>query len=230
MQKNPYLILQTYESATESEIDFAYSRLKSQYSDERFMPGDIGAEAARKLTELEEAYAEVKAKFKQEKLKEDYGGVYGEIENLLKQNKNNDAQAKLDEITDRNAEWHYLQSIVFYKKSWYEESRYQLEMAASMDPLSEKYKDALSRLNVFMSGQAGSRPGEGQNAGQNTGQQYRRPDGQFSQRPEGNYGQDGSNQQRQMGCFGNDATGCCAQLICADCCCECMGGDLILCC
>lgn len=29
---------------------------------------------------------------------------------------------------------------------------------------------------------------------------------------------------------GNSNLGCCTQLICADCCCECMGGDLIACC
>ncbi|HAQ40180.1 MAG TPA: molecular chaperone DnaJ, partial [Clostridiales bacterium] len=28
----------------------------------------------------------------------------------------------------------------------------------------------------------------------------------------------------------NSSGDCCMQLICADCCCECMGGDLISCC
>lgn len=37
---------------------------------------------------------------------------------------------------------------------------------------------------------------------------------------------------RNTGSFGNSYTGCdcCTQLLCADCCCECMGGDLISCC
>ena len=32
------------------------------------------------------------------------------------------------------------------------------------------------------------------------------------------------------GCIGGDPCTCCSNLICADCCCECMGGDLISCC
>jgi molecular chaperone DnaJ len=39
-------------------------------------------------------------------------------------------------------------------------------------------------------------------------------------------------QYREVGAGMNDATmcNCCSNLLCADCCCECMGGDLISCC
>lgn len=236
MQKNPYLVLQTYESASESEVDFAYERLKKQYSEDRFLSGDAGAEAARKLTELEDAYRDVKQKFASSRFDSE-GSVkgFGEIEELLKQNKNSEAQARLDELTNRNAEWHYLQSIVFYKKSWYEESRYQLEMAVSMDSSNTKYKEALNRLNVFMSGQAGNKSNDN-----NTN--FTKPDAQYN--PNNNNQSNNRNnfnnnnnyndrQNRDMGCCGSNdtnATNCCTQLICADCCCECMGGDLLLCC
>ncbi len=35
---------------------------------------------------------------------------------------------------------------------------------------------------------------------------------------------------QQSGCCSGDSCDCCTSLICADCCCECMGGDLIRCC
>lgn len=246
MFKDPYMILQTYESASESEIDFAYNRLKKQYSEDRFLPGEAGATAARKLTELEEAYKDAKQKFQTKKAEEDYGSSYGRIEDIIKQNKTNEAQQMLDEIIERNAEWHYLQSIVFYKKSWYKESKNQLQMAVSMDPANKKYKDALNRLNVFMSGQ--NTQTNSQNSQQNYGQDktYRQADQQFNQNNQqdqnnnqyNNYNQNSNrhyggynNENRNMGgCGSGTPENCCLQLICADCCCECMGGDLIMCC
>ena len=53
-----------------------------------------------------------------------------------------EAQTKLDDFNGRNAEWHYLQSVVFYKKNWVNESKKQLEIAISMDGSNEKYKNS----------------------------------------------------------------------------------------
>ena len=36
--------------------------------------------------------------------------------------------------------------------------------------------------------------------------------------------------QNSVNICGGDGCDCCTNLICADCCCECMGGDLISCC
>ena len=62
MYKDPYLILQVSEDAPEREIDAAYDRLKRQYTEQMFLPGLAGDEAARKLTKLEEAYREIKSR------------------------------------------------------------------------------------------------------------------------------------------------------------------------
>ena len=43
-------------------------------------------------------------------------------------------------------------------------------------------------------------------------------------------GQYTANYGRPAGCCGDDTCNCCSSLLCADCCCECMGGDLISCC
>ncbi len=44
------------------------------------------------------------------------------------------------------------------------------------------------------------------------------------------YRQGGGGQVSSSGCCGGSPCDCCANLLCADCCCECMGGDLITCC
>lgn len=233
MYKDPYMILQTYKDASESEIDSAYQRLKAKYSEERFLTGEAGAAAARNLTELEDAYREAKQKFQSKKAETSYGSELGEIEELIKANKTDKAQQQLDEIMERDAEWHYLQSIVFYKKNWYNESKNQLNMAVSMDPLNKKYKDALERLNTFMSGQGAKRASQTQSQDD---KYYRKSDEQINpdknQYNRNQYDQNRQqygNEGRHMGGCGGPET-CCTQLICADCCCECMGGDLILCC
>lgn len=229
------MILQTYKDASESEIDSAYERLKKKYSEEMFLPGEAGAEAARNLKELEEAYRQAKQKFEEDRTKTNYGSEFGEIEELIKQNKTDEAQNRLDDIMNRNAEWHYLQSIIFYKKSWYNESKTQLQMAVSMDPLNKKYKDALNRLNVFMSGQGAAKgfrkDREYRQADQQINPNQQSQQNQYNQYYDQSNKQYGYNEDRHMGgCGMGTPENCCLQLLCADCCCECMGGDLILCC
>lgn len=211
MQNNAYLVLGLQEGATEEEVKVAYETLRAKYSEERFQPGEEGNRAAAKLEEIEEAYSDIMAGLSKKKVASEYGSVFGQIENLLKQGNLDEAQKKLDECVERGAEWHYLQSIVFYKKNWYAESKKQLEFAVSMDPNNTKYKDALFKLNNLMNGPQA-------NANTNTNQnQYN------------NYNNVNANQDRQMG--GGCAEGnCCLNLLCADCCCESMGFDLIPCC
>lgn len=224
MYKDPYLILQIGADASEAEAEEAYQRLKAKYSEERFLPGEEGTAAARNLSALETAYAELKSSFESKKESKSYGSRLGAVEELIKANKIEQAQQRLDEIMDRDAEWHYLQSIVFYKKGWYSESKTQLEMAVSMEPSNLKYKDALGRLNVFTGG------GKKQD-GYSDNKYYRKADEQVNPN-KGQYNQSKQNygyEDRQMGGCGGPE-GCCMQLVCADCCCECMGGDLIPCC
>lgn len=146
-----YKILGVNENATDTEIDAQYTKLKDKYSRERFYEGEIGNDAARNLTKLETAYAEIK-KYRGEKVN-DSGTSYNfsEVENLIKNNKINEAQNVLDDITDRNAEWHYLQSVIFYKKNWINESKKQLEIALNMEPHNQKYSDAYSKLKQKIS-------------------------------------------------------------------------------
>jgi hypothetical protein len=85
-----------------------------------------------------------------------------EIEKLIKDGSIDLAQQKLDDINERTAEWHYLQSVVFYKKNWTNESKKQLEIAMNMEPYNTKYSTAYEKLkkkmeyneNQFRSGNA----------------------------------------------------------------------------
>lgn len=136
-----YEILGLTEDATDAEVEKAYLELRSKYSLDRFLDGEAGNEAAKNLTRLENAYNEIMAIRRGEK-----DSSYVEIENAIKKGNIALAQEKLDAYSSRDAEWHYLQSVVFYKKNWINESLKQLEIAMNMDKDNKKYSDAYAKL------------------------------------------------------------------------------------
>lgn len=150
MQKY-YKILNVDPNCTDEQLEIAYNTLKNKYKEERFLEGDLGNKAAKNLTELENAYAEIinerkSQKTDGEKKVEDFSNV----EALIRQGDIAGAQQLLDNVTDRSAEWHYLQSVIFYKKNWSNESKKQLEIAMNMDPKNNKYANAYVKLKEKM--------------------------------------------------------------------------------
>ncbi|MBE5745356.1 MAG: hypothetical protein E7355_04385 [Clostridiales bacterium] len=143
-----YEFLGLDENATEEELAARYQQLREKYSEERWQDGEAGNEAARNLTKLDVAYAEITAA-RQEKGKQTTGqGSLEAVAQLLKENKVDEAQRMLDDFNERSAEWHYLQAVVFYKKNWTNDSKKQLEIAMQMDPDNLKYRNAYGKMNA----------------------------------------------------------------------------------
>lgn len=125
---------------------------------------------------------------------------FTEVRRLLRDGNYNDAGAILDSIQERTAEWHFLNGSVCYAKGWLNEAYSSFEQACKMEPYNPEYASAFRHM----------------------------------QKNKGGYMQ-GDPNERSFG--GNLGDGCtctvcdiCNGLICADCCCECMGGDCITCC
>lgn len=214
MQKNPYLILGIGEDATFAELQDAYTALQNKYKAERFLEGEAGADAIKKLEELEWAYNECQQNLQNKAAVNHKEGIFEEIGSLIKQDKLVEAQSKLDSIDARDAEWHYYQSIVYYKKNWLNDSKIQLEICVSLDPKNYKYAEALRRLNDDM---AQTNP-------------FANADPQGTQQQQQNRG---GYTEPQMTNAQRNADACCntcCTLMCCDTCCECCGGDLISCC
>ena len=146
MNKQYYDLLGITEDATDEEIAARYEELKKKYSEERFLEGEAGNEAAKLLSRVEVAYAEIMSERKEKRSAENADSSYAKVEQFIRDGKINEAQGALDEFNERPAEWHYLQSVVFYKKNWMNESKKQLEIAIQMDSSNEKYRSAYNKL------------------------------------------------------------------------------------
>ena len=135
------------EGATEQEIKDAYSALRAKYLEDRFKDGEEGNEAARMLTKIDTAYNELMSELAEDQNAASGGTSFEKVEEYIRSGDIQNAQRVLDSFNERNARWHYLQSVVFYKKSWMNESKKQLEIAMQLEPDNKKYKDAYRKLS-----------------------------------------------------------------------------------
>lgn len=147
MNQENYKILEVDENATDEEIKASYERLKEKYNEERWQDGEAGNEAARMLDKLDAAYREIMDERKESAQTTDGANAYDEVTAAIKAGNIPRAQQLLDGFNERNAEWHYLQSVVYYKKNWLMDSKKQLEIAIQMDGANMKYRDAYEKLN-----------------------------------------------------------------------------------
>lgn len=164
MNKKNLEILGLEEGATAEEIKAAYETLRAKYLEDRFKDGETGNEAAKMLTKIEVAYSELESELK-ESNSFDGGDSFERVEQYLKDGNITDAQRVLDTFNERGGRWHYLQSVVFYRKNWINESKKQLEIAIQLEPENAKYKEAYRKLNDKINSDAQSQTAQSQNAG-----------------------------------------------------------------
>lgn len=214
--KNNYDILGVPYNATEEEVKNAYKDLVKKYHPDNYADSPLKEIANEKMQEINRAYDEIiKEKRNYSNENQDshnqsysdynYGSNYSNIRNLIKDNRIIEAEEILDSIPEQNrdAEWYFLKGSVFFTRGWLDEATNNFSMACRLNPTNPEYRAALNRINWQRNGNFGSP----NNAGGNMG-----------------YRNAGAPVGTCCPC------GMCQGLICADCCCECFGGDLISCC
>ena len=146
--KENYELLQVDEFATDEEVTASYERLKAKYNEEKWQDGEAGTQAARMLTRLDVAYSEIMDARRERSQSTSGENAFEAVSAAIRAGDLVRAQKLLDDFNERNAEWHYLQSVVFYKKNWLNESKKQLEIAMTLDSANAKYRDAYVKLNA----------------------------------------------------------------------------------
>ena len=208
--KDPYSILGISPSATDDEVKEAYRALARKYHPDNYMDDNPLKELANeKMQEINEAYDEIlrmRAEGKRQSSDSSSGsgsyggsayGLYYEIRQKINARRFSEAERMIAEvpISERGAEWHYLNSVLLMKRGYVNDAMRELEMACSMDPSNMEYQRAKQMFNNSTRGYGSAYYGDAN----------RRPANQV------------------------DACDCCTKLICLDCFCECLGGDLIRC-
>lgn len=213
MPTNPFVILGVDKNATQSEILEAYKQKRAYYQAHIFDEGESGSQAASMLNQLEDAYQQaMEMALESATVTGEGESAYEQVKQAIRAKDIETAQRLLDDMSCRGAEWHYYQSVVFYEKNWLNDTKKQLEIALQMDPQNAKYQRALDNLKKKIDG---SRPYDKEGS-------------------QGVYNVDSAQTERTYsqrdGAVADGICSACQALWCADCCCECMGGDLIRCC
>lgn len=199
--KNPYEVLGVSPNATDDEVKAAYRALAKKYHPDNYENNPLQDVAAEKMQEINEAYDSIMNSRRGGGKSNASGGYtaysgtkFSDIRTLISQNRLDEAQRMLDSIpiSERNAEWYFLNGSVQYRRGWFDNAYSNFSTACNMDPSNSEYRAALNQI-------------------------------QYSRR--------GGNPYNTVPTAGGcSACDMCQGLICADCCCECMGGDLIRCC
>ncbi|MGE4282964.1 MAG: DnaJ domain-containing protein [Clostridia bacterium] len=203
--RNPYEVLGVREGASEEEIKKAYRDQARKYHPDQYANNPLSDLAQEKMKEINEAYDFLmknkggtrqysqNSNQNQQSYNGTGQGIYIQVRRFIEIGNVAEADRMLEQISNRDAEWHFLKGAVFLRRGWYDQARQYFQKAVSMNPNNPEYRAALNNISY-----------------RNT--TYRNVGG-------------------GMGYGGGASTcDCCTSMICADCCCECLGGDLISCC
>ena len=206
--KDPYEVLGVTKDASDDEIKAAYRELAKKYHPDKYIDNPLADLAAEKMKEINEAYDKIVNSRKRKSSAKDSSGTYNtssnpayaRIRSLINNNLLDDAQRELDEI-----------DLNIRDAEWYFLSGSVLYKRGHF---SNAYSAFATAVNL-----------EPDNA------EYRRALNMVQRYGKGEYGSPyrsyGGNQSACASCGPCDI---CQGLLCADCCCECFGGDIIPCC
>ncbi|RGB69798.1 MULTISPECIES: J domain-containing protein [Oscillospiraceae] len=200
---DPYKVLGVSPNATDEQIKEAYRELARKYHPDSYQNNPLADLASEKMKEVNEAYDSIMKMRRNSGSARSGGtsGAFSDVRRLINQNRLVEAEELLGGVPSANRDAEW-----YFLKGSVFYSRGWLDEAfnhfAQACRMNPNNPEYTAAYNNLMWQRQTGRPGTEQGP-------YRQP--------------------------GNMAGGCsacdmCSGLICADCCCECMGGDLIRCC
>lgn len=150
---NPYEVLGVKEGASEEEIKAAYKELVKKYHPDRYADNPLSDLAEDKMQEINEAYDMLM----KGGARSSYGGSgsadFMQVRRDIDMGNLDSAEAALNGISGRTAEWFFLKGVIASRKGWYDEATRNLQTACSMDPGNQEYQrhyaSIANRGNMF---------------------------------------------------------------------------------
>jgi len=206
--KDPYSILGVSKNATDDEIKLAYRELVKKYHPDNYDENNPLKDLANeKMQEVNEAYDEIQRMRKGGSSSggssgsSSYSGssAYADVRRMINDRKFTDAERELSRVPDFDR-----------TAEWH-------YLASVLLMHRNRVNDAMRELEIACNMDP-------------TNMEYQKAKQMFNNTANG-YGNTyyGSAGGRPMRSARDDACDCCANLICMDCLCECLGGDLIRC-
>ena len=202
--KDPYQVLGVQPSATDEEVKDAYRALVKKYHPDKFADSDLAELANEKMKEVNAAYDEIQ-KMRNNRTRDQKNNGFNPGSSS-----NSEFYTRIRQLINSGSIFEAEQMLI---------SSPQEKRGAEWNYLyacvmvkKGYYADAQRYFDIACSMEPDNREY------QNAREMFRARSEQY-----GSY----RTYQTSNGCCDLD---CCSSLICADCCCECMGGDLIRCC
>ncbi len=208
---DPYKVLGVSPDASDEEIKKAYRALARKYHPDKYRDSDLADLASEKMKEVNAAYEEIKqmrergGAQQQQQRGYGYGGSYAGNTSSSGSPRYNEIRRAINTGNDTQAET-LLNNIPTEERN----AEWNFLMGC-VNVKRSRFVDAQRFFDIACSMDPYN-------------QEYRAARDQLRMRANG-YG--GGYQTSGGGCSGCDI---CSSLLCADCCCECCGGDLISCC
>ena len=204
---DPYKVLGVNPDATDDEIKKAYRALAKKYHPDKYKDSDLADVASEKMKEVNAAYEEIKAMREGKKQKSSGAKNNAGRGSSSSNPQYNEIRRTLNRNNIGDAEA-MLFAIPTADRGaeWY-------FLLGVCNMKKQNFMDAQRNFDMACSMDPYN-------------DEYRSARDQLRARA-GGYGSGYQTTQNSGGCSGCDV---CSSLLCADCCCECMGGDLIRCC
>lgn len=203
--KNPYDVLGIPQGAPIEQVKAAYKELARKYQDDRYSNGPLSSVAEKKMQELDEAYDSIIMNGSSRSSTQTSGGGYYQASTSYASTDFSDIRAKIKSGRIDDAQL-LLDGIPVSERNaeWYYLKGSVLQKRGWLEEAARNFETA---CNMDPSNSTYSAAFNSVKRARNGG--YK------------------TSSNSRKGCSSCDI---CSGLLCADCCCECFGGDIIPCC
>lgn len=158
---DPYSVLGISPDASDDEVKRAYREMARKYHPDHYQNNPLADLAEEKMKEVNAAYEQITRQRAgggyrnqgQQAYQQGYqqayqggGSVYARVRQAINQGDIGTAEQLLRNVGTQDAEWHFLQGSIAYRKGWLDEARQQFQLACSMNPNNVEYRQALAMM------------------------------------------------------------------------------------